>query len=567
MDSLFSFFKDAFSTDKFFEISGEATFQVDVAIQGDPPYTSSTFSVQAFNDLKSRIAIAVKYKWYRIYGSSKELIKTSGSTYHVSAADAGTQIMVEITPVEEDENGTAIVTFGQVSLDPVSKKAVQGIIRSNGTCFNIDAISMDEEELSNIQTTPDSKVLISRRSFKIFSNKREMTIGFDEQFELHPSHNPRVIGIQINNRVEDTGWVCTNSCSNKGSQIFLLLPSVKIRDLLILTIQYFERLNCIEDSTVLSSRLRNSVGENLEKLDLLQENVVLSKEIQYLCSSNAALTLENQSLLMAKSKLNSNLTPAMREGDLLDLSSSKIDDANKDLKAKVNILNSSLLKRDEEIITLQEQISKLKKTIDSLSFRELNESRLSTNERELRLDNEIKEYEANHFDKDYNPQLQNESFGDIDISMISDFRNDRRVSTKQLNDNSPYHRARSANNNLETENDLLRNENSLLREQMQKYMENPDAYNIPGMISKLASENEDLRRTLSIELKRSSDLEAKYNVLVAKSASDYQANKLLKYESKIEDLEMAIAAFRKTNYKLAAELSKSIQNHQFDEAN
>jgi hypothetical protein len=46
------------STEKFYKISGKATFQVEVKITGDSPFSNCVFSVHAFNNLENKIAIA-----------------------------------------------------------------------------------------------------------------------------------------------------------------------------------------------------------------------------------------------------------------------------------------------------------------------------------------------------------------------------------------------------------------------------------------------------------------------------------------------------------------------------
>jgi hypothetical protein len=110
---------------KFYKISGEATFQVEVKITGDSPYSNCVLSVHAFNNLENRIAIAAKYKWYRIYNLAKVEVKASGNSYHVSPLDIGCNVMCDIIPMaEEGEDGSATVEFGPINLDPGMKKTL-----------------------------------------------------------------------------------------------------------------------------------------------------------------------------------------------------------------------------------------------------------------------------------------------------------------------------------------------------------------------------------------------------------------------------------------------------------
>lgn len=46
------------SHEKFYSVSGKATFQVEVKITGNSPYCNCVLSVHAFNNLENKIAIA-----------------------------------------------------------------------------------------------------------------------------------------------------------------------------------------------------------------------------------------------------------------------------------------------------------------------------------------------------------------------------------------------------------------------------------------------------------------------------------------------------------------------------
>jgi hypothetical protein len=70
-------------------------------------------------------------------------VKASGNSYHASALDIGSKIMVDIIPMaEEGENGIATVEFGPVILDPSMKATIQGVLRSGGTKFTVDKITL-----------------------------------------------------------------------------------------------------------------------------------------------------------------------------------------------------------------------------------------------------------------------------------------------------------------------------------------------------------------------------------------------------------------------------------------
>lgn len=143
MQVIKNLFKAKESPDKFYRISGKATFEVEVKITGDSPYCNCVLSVHAFNNLENRIAIAAQYKWYRIYNFARMEVKASGNSYHVSPLDLGCHVLVDIIPMaEEGENGIASVDFGPLHLDPGMKKTLQGIIRAGGTKFLVDSMKL-----------------------------------------------------------------------------------------------------------------------------------------------------------------------------------------------------------------------------------------------------------------------------------------------------------------------------------------------------------------------------------------------------------------------------------------
>lgn len=143
LKSIGSLFHKGKTSERFYKVSGQATFQVDVKITGDSPYSNCVLSVHAFNNLENKIAIAAKYKWYRIYNLARVEVKASGNSYHVSPLDIGCNVVVDIIPMaEEGEDGNATVEFGPINLDPGMKKTLQGIIRSGGTRFVVDKMQL-----------------------------------------------------------------------------------------------------------------------------------------------------------------------------------------------------------------------------------------------------------------------------------------------------------------------------------------------------------------------------------------------------------------------------------------
>ena len=57
----------------------------------------------------------------------------------LSAEDVGFKIVVEISPMDEDDEleGTGIAEFGPVNLEPSSKKSLEYILGSGGSRFPV----------------------------------------------------------------------------------------------------------------------------------------------------------------------------------------------------------------------------------------------------------------------------------------------------------------------------------------------------------------------------------------------------------------------------------------------
>lgn len=224
LNSLQSLFKSK-GSDKFYTVSGKATFQVEVKITGNSPYCNCVLSVHAFNNLENKIAIAAQYKWYRVYNLARMEVKASGNSYHASALDIGSKIMVDIIPMaEEGENGIATVEFGPVILDPSMKATLQGILRSGGTKFTVEKLGMVNGSIdmrgsvmsrqsNHGQVTTDSpgSVVLFKNNFRILkesgdhhhesmntsSSGQGFTVNLGEKYELQTGSGPTSVTLSF----------------------------------------------------------------------------------------------------------------------------------------------------------------------------------------------------------------------------------------------------------------------------------------------------------------------------------------------------------------------------------
>lgn len=280
LKSIQSLFKSK-STDKFYTVSGKATFQVEVKITGNSPYCNCVLSVHAFNNLENRIAIAAQYKWYRVYNLARMEVKASGNSYHASALDIGSKIMVDIIPMaEEGENGIATVEFGPIILDPSMKATLQGILRSGGTKFTVEklgtvnsSIDMRGSTMSrqsghhgSVSSESSGSIVLFKNNFRIVkdtgdhnhdtmntsSSGHGFTINLGEKYDLQTGLGPTSVTLTLideqRNRQLEKSFGGTmksqaeikNSRSYSQNKLSLTFNSKTTRDLFLMSVRCFE---------------------------------------------------------------------------------------------------------------------------------------------------------------------------------------------------------------------------------------------------------------------------------------------------------------------------------------
>ena len=328
LNSIKSLFKSK-GNQKFYKISGKATFQVEVKITGDSPYSNCVLSVHAFNNLENKIAIAAKYKWYRIYNLARVEVKASGNSYHVSPLDVGCNLMVDIIPMaEEGEEGNASVQFGPITLDPGMKKTLQGIIRSGGSRFVVDKMKLVSTGMnmrSSMQSRQSSYTNTANGamggSFTLFKNSFKMDregsqstfqVGLGEHYELISGPGSKCVTLSFNDGSKtrelkkmmgenNPSFEELNNAKTTfttGNKIVLQLISRSARDLLIMSLRCFEAQITLEDGVIFEQvkrKLNEDLGDDKENsIDLITCNESLLREVTFLYENNVKLTKENE---------------------------------------------------------------------------------------------------------------------------------------------------------------------------------------------------------------------------------------------------------------------------------
>lgn len=335
------FFNEKKSKPKFYIVNGEATFSVDVSIHGDPPYSTCILSVNAFNDLNKRIAIASKFTWYRVYQKAKMKVPASGNTYHSSSLDIGAKILVEIEPIEEGDCGTAFVEFGPFELDPGMKKTLQGILRTGGTRFVVDDIQsvfnqIDEgggnhtrRSQARLSYGGSMKSAITRghfvlfkKSFKITNENHdenhnssiqkssvnlnstlgnELKVGLAECFEVEAGPGSKSVTFLFRDKESELRKFLGMKYNDPvGNKVVCQLISKSARDILIMALRCFQSKLDLEDSMVFEKakkKLHDDLSEDDKNaIDLVTINNGVSREIEFLFQRNNHLERENERL-------------------------------------------------------------------------------------------------------------------------------------------------------------------------------------------------------------------------------------------------------------------------------
>lgn len=181
---------------KFFSVSGKASFQVQVQVAGNQPYSSCVLSVLSVNAHNNSLVIASRCEWSRCFFAKEVPIMAHGNTYRVSALDIGAMIRVRVTPLEPDEMGEAYVTFGPIRVDESQKALLRTAIKSGGMQFEFDSISPFDTD----EGTHAGKITIFENYVKFTMHNwadREFRMFFGDQYWLAQGKDDQSVEIQF----------------------------------------------------------------------------------------------------------------------------------------------------------------------------------------------------------------------------------------------------------------------------------------------------------------------------------------------------------------------------------
>lgn len=365
MDKYIKWFQNKSTAD--IQISGTYNFFVDISIQGESPYQTSTISINCFTKPDRAIPIPSKCQWFRRY-DSREYHFTSISncnTYQLSAEDLNSTIRIEINSLEDGYNGTAVVEYGPIRLDPNTRHALEGILSAGGSKFPAKVLDLEDQtssldSLGSVSLTDDCmRIVQDLKGGK--TREVQFRYNYDQPKIVASAKSPNEVSLLFDGTepyfdaiTQFTG----KSDRREGQKIVLSLCSRASRDLFMLALKCFSTRNYLIDSRAISEVLSASgnqknfrAGEGSEKGlgDMFLEVEAIKREMNCIMNKNAELLNDKREL---------------QEG---------IKILEEELKSTIEIYSRSLSSaspsRDQNQIdyhTLLEKVEKLQKENDAL---------------------------------------------------------------------------------------------------------------------------------------------------------------------------------------------------------
>ena len=299
-----------------YQIKGNYNYFLDFQVKGGiSPFQNCILSANAFSKPDKKFAIAIKCSWSRARGSrSYNLLGINSNTYQLSSQDIGSTIELEVTPQEEGFKGSALITFGPISLDPNVKVTLEGILAAGGSKFPInlmmeDTGTMIKDTAALLLTSDFVRVVLNvndreERSLKFRYNLEEpdiemnnldttmMAMNFRGVFE---EDMPVIMKFLHENRL-NVSRVC---------RFTFKTVSKTSRDLIYLALKCFAAKTFLVDSKLISNiesifvegkLFSNKIGKGGTFGDLLLEVEGLKKEVSYLLKHNHEISGEKETL-------------------------------------------------------------------------------------------------------------------------------------------------------------------------------------------------------------------------------------------------------------------------------
>ena len=499
-----------FSKENFVRTTGNYSYFIDVAITGDAPLQTSTISINAFTKPDRKIAIATQCKWYRKYADREYLFHTIHSnTYQLSAEDLSATIKIEVTSLEDDQFGTAIVEYGPIRLDPTTRMTLEGILSTGGSKFPINVC---DEEKGKIFKDAGSLSLTSDyvRISSVFPDGKERELKFKYSYdqpkiELQFQDATRMT-ITFRGKESEYNDACDFAGVPRGlhPKIGVKFSSRASRDLVLLALKCFSTRSYLIDSKAISEVTLNEgsifkeKGKDKQAVgDMLLEIESIRRELYYVMQKNSALladkenlqnnvtrleeeltsTIETYSTLLSDNRKNSTETPLEDDGAVTQKMKKRIEQLehekkvlmeelkkNKDVSDFKNLLNSFDSQKENRGGPKGGNYNPKGPDIDFSLRYELEMDQLKSENKELlaknqELENEIRNMASRVTDLQ---GRRTRGLDDDSFILLENKVNDTKRLNEVLINEINTHKSKAES--MEKENEILRNELTKLRE-------------------------------------------------------------------------------------------------------
>ncbi len=166
-------------TAKYLQVTGNYKFFLDVKIQGEAPYQSSSIILNGFTKSDRKTPIPISFEWYRLRDDrAQHLQNIHENSYQTSPHDIGYTLKATIRSVEKGYEGETSILYGPVQIAPTLKSQVEEIVGSGEEpSFGINVLLDDDK---GVRQKIRASMVIQKRdiliNFPVKSDRKYQTL-------------------------------------------------------------------------------------------------------------------------------------------------------------------------------------------------------------------------------------------------------------------------------------------------------------------------------------------------------------------------------------------------------
>ncbi len=304
-------------------IQSSTNIHIEVNVSGVLPYSSSSLFITCFgkrNGKKTDVPVAVRYKWYRMIGTTKYPLTHTSSTYFVTALDIFSKLLVEVESLEADLPGTGAVTVGPILLDHRIKLDLYEIAsKSDG--IMIPLLKLEPGRDRHTKKIEKPHLYIFETYIKIVGQCRDqlktLRINFRDNYEFKPCpQGPNFLRLMPPEGKSADFFDCQEA---EGDGIDLEFESIYFRDRAILSMKVYSVIQTLRNELILQKILPMITNSRLDvdtkSAELIGINDALIRELTRLYNEKVSNVekvqqLEEELTNLRKMSMSTNYMPS-----------------------------------------------------------------------------------------------------------------------------------------------------------------------------------------------------------------------------------------------------------------